>query len=75
VERFERLSAVGYDDLLQGRLAYGTPEMVATRLRELQNTLGLSGVIMEPNVGGYIPSEQVFRSVRLFAEDVVPRLR
>jgi alkanesulfonate monooxygenase SsuD/methylene tetrahydromethanopterin reductase-like flavin-dependent oxidoreductase (luciferase family) len=75
VERSERLSAVGYDELLQGRLAYGTPEMVATRLRELQNTLGLSGVIIEPNVGGYISSELVFRSVRLFAEEVVPRLR
>jgi alkanesulfonate monooxygenase SsuD/methylene tetrahydromethanopterin reductase-like flavin-dependent oxidoreductase (luciferase family) len=75
VERAERLSGVGYDGLLQGRLAYGTPEMVATRLRELQETLGLSGVIMEPNVGGYIPRELVFRSVRLFAEEVVARLR
>jgi alkanesulfonate monooxygenase SsuD/methylene tetrahydromethanopterin reductase-like flavin-dependent oxidoreductase (luciferase family) len=75
VERAERLSAVGYDALLQGRLAYGTPEMVATRLRELQEVLGLSGVIMEPNVGGHVPPELVFRSVRLFAEEVVPRLR
>jgi alkanesulfonate monooxygenase SsuD/methylene tetrahydromethanopterin reductase-like flavin-dependent oxidoreductase (luciferase family) len=75
VERAERLSGVGYDDLLQGRLAYGTPEMVATRLRELQATLGLSGVIIEPNVGGHIPPELVFRSVRLFAQDVVPQLR
>jgi hypothetical protein len=32
-------------------------------------------VIMEPNVGGYIPPELVFRSVRLFAKEVVPRLR
>jgi alkanesulfonate monooxygenase SsuD/methylene tetrahydromethanopterin reductase-like flavin-dependent oxidoreductase (luciferase family) len=75
VERAERLSAVGYDALLRGRLAYGTPEMVAARLRQLQEMLGLSGVIMEPNVGGYIPSELVFRSVRLFAEEVAPRLR
>jgi alkanesulfonate monooxygenase SsuD/methylene tetrahydromethanopterin reductase-like flavin-dependent oxidoreductase (luciferase family) len=75
VERAERLSSTGYDDLLRGRLAYGTPEMVATRLRELQETLGLSGVIIEPNVGGFIPSELVFRSVRLFAEEVAPRLR
>ena len=75
MERSERLSALGYDGLLQGRLAYGTPEMVAARLRDLRETLGLSGVIMEPNVGGHIPRDLVFRSVRLFAEEVVPRLR
>jgi alkanesulfonate monooxygenase SsuD/methylene tetrahydromethanopterin reductase-like flavin-dependent oxidoreductase (luciferase family) len=75
VERAERLSAVGYDDLLRGRLAYGTPEMVAARLQELQETLGLSGVIVEPNVGGHIPPNLVFRSVRLFAQEVAPRLR
>jgi alkanesulfonate monooxygenase SsuD/methylene tetrahydromethanopterin reductase-like flavin-dependent oxidoreductase (luciferase family) len=75
VERAERLSAVGYDDLLRGRLAYGTPESVAARLRELEKILGLSGVIIEPNVGGHIPSELVFRSVRLFAQEVVPQLR
>src|SRR6266540_4197302 len=44
VERAERLSSVGYDDLLRGRLAYGTPEMVVERLRQLQETLGLSGI-------------------------------
>jgi alkanesulfonate monooxygenase SsuD/methylene tetrahydromethanopterin reductase-like flavin-dependent oxidoreductase (luciferase family) len=75
VERAERLSSVGYDDLLRGRVAYGTPEMVAERLRQLQEMLGLSGIILEPNVGGHIPRELVFRSVRLFAEEVAPRLR
>jgi alkanesulfonate monooxygenase SsuD/methylene tetrahydromethanopterin reductase-like flavin-dependent oxidoreductase (luciferase family) len=75
VERAQRLSSVSYDDLLRGRVAYGMPEMVAERLRELQGALGLSGIILEPNVGGYIPRELVFRSVRLFAEEVAPRLR
>ena len=75
VERAERLSAVQYEDLLRGRVAYGTPEAVADRLRQLQESLGLSGVIIEPNVGGYIPRELVSRSVRLFAQEVAPRLR
>jgi alkanesulfonate monooxygenase SsuD/methylene tetrahydromethanopterin reductase-like flavin-dependent oxidoreductase (luciferase family) len=74
-ERAERLSAVSYDELLRGRLAYGTPEMVVERLRQLQTTLGLSGVIAEPNVGGRIPRDLVFRSIRLFAQEVAPRLR
>jgi alkanesulfonate monooxygenase SsuD/methylene tetrahydromethanopterin reductase-like flavin-dependent oxidoreductase (luciferase family) len=75
VERAQRLSAVSYDDLLRGRLAYGTPEAVVERLRQLQETLGLSGVLMEPNVGGHIPRELVFRSIRLFAQEVAPKLR
>jgi alkanesulfonate monooxygenase SsuD/methylene tetrahydromethanopterin reductase-like flavin-dependent oxidoreductase (luciferase family) len=75
VERAGRLSAVNYDDLLGGRLAYGTPEAVADRLGQLRETLGLSGVIMEPNVGGHIPRDLVLRSIRLFAQAVAPRLR
>jgi len=74
-ERAARLASVQYDDLLRDRLAYGTPEMVAERLGQLRDTLGLSGVVIEPNVGGRIPREQVFQSLRLFAQEVVPRLR
>jgi alkanesulfonate monooxygenase SsuD/methylene tetrahydromethanopterin reductase-like flavin-dependent oxidoreductase (luciferase family) len=75
LERSTRLTAVSYDDLLRGRLAYGTPEEVADRLRELRDDLGLSGIAIEPNVGGHIPPELVFRSIRLFAQEVAPRLR
>jgi alkanesulfonate monooxygenase SsuD/methylene tetrahydromethanopterin reductase-like flavin-dependent oxidoreductase (luciferase family) len=74
-ERAERLAQAGYDELLRGRLAYGTPEAVAERLRALRETLGLSGVIIEPNVGGHIPRDLVLRSIRLFAQEVAPRLR
>lgn len=74
-ERAERLSRVSYNDLLRDRLAYGTPEMVAARIGRLRDKLGLSGVIMEPNVGGHIPKERVFNSIRLFAQEVAPKLR
>jgi len=74
-ERSTRLSAVSYDDLLRGRLAYGTAKAVADRLQQLRETLGLSGIAIEPNVGGHIPPELVLRSIRLFAQEVVPRLR
>jgi alkanesulfonate monooxygenase SsuD/methylene tetrahydromethanopterin reductase-like flavin-dependent oxidoreductase (luciferase family) len=56
---------VTYDDLLRDRLAYGTPDMVVERLRQLRDELGLSGVIMGPNVGGQIPLESVPHSIRL----------
>ena len=74
-ERAERLTTVTYEDLLRDRLAYGTPDMVAERLAQWRDELGLSGVIIEANVGGRIPQERVLNSIRLFAQEVVPRLR
>ena len=74
-ERAERLSHVTYDDLLRDRVAYGTPDMVVDRLRQLRDELGLSGVIAESNVGGRIPLERVLTSIHLFAQEVAPRLR
>ena len=74
-ERAERLAGADYDEMLRNRLAYGTPEAVAGRLGELRDTLGLTGFLIEPNVGGGIPRERVFNSVQLFASEVAPRLR
>ena len=74
-QRGQELSGVTYQDLLRNRLAYGTPEMVAEQLNRFREALGLSGVVIEPNIGGAIPSQQVFNSVRLFAEEVAPLLR
>jgi alkanesulfonate monooxygenase SsuD/methylene tetrahydromethanopterin reductase-like flavin-dependent oxidoreductase (luciferase family) len=73
--RGESMLAAGYDELLRNRLAYGTPEMVATRLKQLRDDIGLSGFVIEPNVGGSIPRPQVFESVRLIATEVAPALR
>ncbi len=73
--RAQRLSSITYDELLRDRVAYGTPKMVAGRLREIIERLGLSGVVIEPNVGGGIPADRMFNSVRLFAQEVAPMLR
>ena len=74
-ERAERLSKVTYDEILHDRVAYGTPDMVVDKLRQLRDELGLSGVIAEPNVGGRVPLDQVLTSIRLYAQEVAPRLR
>jgi alkanesulfonate monooxygenase SsuD/methylene tetrahydromethanopterin reductase-like flavin-dependent oxidoreductase (luciferase family) len=74
-ERAERLSQVTYDDLLRDRVAYGTPDMVVDRLLSLRRELGLAGIIMESNVGGRIPLDRVLTSIRLYAQEVAPRLR
>ena len=75
IERAQRLSQVTYDEILRDRVAYGTPDMVVDRLSRLRDELGISGFIAEPNVGGRIPIEQVMTSIRLYAEEVAPRLR
>jgi alkanesulfonate monooxygenase SsuD/methylene tetrahydromethanopterin reductase-like flavin-dependent oxidoreductase (luciferase family) len=73
--RAARLATLTYADVVQERVVFGTPERVAARLQTLQQTLGLSGFIMEANIGGRIPPEFVLHSIRLFAQEVAPRLR
>jgi alkanesulfonate monooxygenase SsuD/methylene tetrahydromethanopterin reductase-like flavin-dependent oxidoreductase (luciferase family) len=74
-QRAASLAQVTYDDLLRDRVAYGTPDMVVDRLTQLRDELGLSGVIIESNVGGHIPLDRVLNSIRLFAQEVAPKLR
>ena len=74
-QRAEQLLNTTYDDLLVDRVAYGSPNEVAERLTEIRDQLGLTGVIMEPNLGGTVPAERVQNSIRLYAEEVAPALR
>jgi alkanesulfonate monooxygenase SsuD/methylene tetrahydromethanopterin reductase-like flavin-dependent oxidoreductase (luciferase family) len=72
-------------DLLRGPLTYeaalqqkgiiGTPDTVAARLRELQETAGIDGVSAEINVGSLLSHEQVMSSLRLYCQEVMPRFK
>ena len=70
-----QLATLTYEELLQERVVFGTPRDVAERLHTVRQALGLSGFIIEPNVGGGISPERVARSLDLFAHAVAPRLR
>ena len=70
----KRLLSVPYDEVLKELAVYGTPEAVADRLLELKETLGYSALSLWMNSGGQVPPERVRRSMRLFAERVIPRL-
>ena len=74
-EAGRQLDSISYDALLEGRLTYGTPDEVTERIDRVRAQLGLSGVIVEMNVGGIVPRERILNSLRLFAERVVPQLR
>ena len=70
----ERLLHMPYDEVLKELAVYGTPEAVADRLIELREALGYSTLSVWMNSGGQVPHERVMRSMRLFAERVMPRL-
>ena len=54
---------------------FGTPDAVVERLREFQEKLGITGVVMEVNYGGQIANDRVLNSVRLLAEKVMPEFK
>jgi alkanesulfonate monooxygenase SsuD/methylene tetrahydromethanopterin reductase-like flavin-dependent oxidoreductase (luciferase family) len=74
-QRAQSLASLTYESALQDRLVYGTPDIVANRLKELRDELGLSGVLMEPNVGGLLSPDRLDNSIRLFGQAVAPQLQ
>ena len=74
-ERAEQLAALSWDRVQGQKAAVGTPEVVIEQLREMKETLHLSGVVAEFNAGELIPPEKIASSLRLFCEKVVPALK
>lgn len=58
----------------QGALFVGSPETVAQKIAWAARTLGLSRFQLKYSVGA-LPHEQRLESIRLYGEDVVPRVR
>jgi alkanesulfonate monooxygenase SsuD/methylene tetrahydromethanopterin reductase-like flavin-dependent oxidoreductase (luciferase family) len=73
--RYERLVNSTYEDLLETRVVFGTPEQVIDRLHEFKEMLGVSGITAELNPGGFLPKEAVQRSLRLMTEEVMPAFK
>jgi len=70
----EDVRTLTYADVLRDKVVVGGPEHVAGRLRQLQEELGIDGILAELNFGGTVPSEQMMQSLRLLCEEVRPRL-
>jgi alkanesulfonate monooxygenase SsuD/methylene tetrahydromethanopterin reductase-like flavin-dependent oxidoreductase (luciferase family) len=70
----DRMAALTYDDVLARKVVFGTPGGVVERLRQLQDELGLDGIVAELNPGGLIPPALETRSMELLAREVVPAL-
>jgi len=66
------MASLSYDDMLERKVAFGTPAAVVDRLSALREQLGLDGVVVELNPGGRIPSELETRSLELLTHEVMP---
>ena len=71
----DRLAALTYDDILSTKVAFGSAAGLIDRLTQLQEELGLQGIVAELNAGGMIPYEQTKRSLRLLTHDVMPAFK
>lgn len=58
----------------RSEMAFGGPDTVVEKLASLQAETGVNNVVCWMNFGG-MPHETVQRSMRLFATEVMPRLR
>ncbi len=69
------MQSIDYGEVLRERMIVGTPGRVIDRLKEVQETLGLDGILAELNPGSLIPHERVMTALRLLCEEVMPRFR
>ena len=72
--RAEALAQLSYDEVLESRVVFGTPDEVVDRFRHLQKELGISMVVADVNAGGRVPPDQVLESMRLLGKEVAPVL-
>ena len=75
LSRAERLANLTYEDILETRVIFGTPDMVVDRLRQFKEMLGLTGFAAELNPGGLLPPAAVHRSMKLLADEVMPAFK
>ncbi len=74
-ERGQRLQNISYEEVLRSKIVVGTPAMVADRLAQLRDELGLSGILAELNCGMRIPAPQVLHSLQTMCSAVIPHFK
>ncbi len=69
----EKGNQINYDDLLATTLLHGSAETVIARLREMQARTGMTSLLL--HYPPYYGREKAMKSLRLFAERVIPAFR
>ena len=70
-----RAFQIGYDDLYDELGAIGTPEQVIERLEGFSERYRPQEIMCWFNIGGMLSDEEVGRSMKLFADEVMPHFR
>src|SRR6266404_3298560 len=71
----EEVRTITYEQVLRDKVIVGGPERVADRLKELEEELGIDGILFELNFGAAIPAELMMRSLQLLCEEVMPHFK
>lgn len=71
----ESVQRMTYADIMRDKVVIGSPDTVAARLSELQDELGIDGILAELNFGALLPADQMMRSLQLLCQEVRPRIR
>jgi hypothetical protein len=74
-ERPEGGTPITWEELVEERVIVGSVQTVTERLHELQDVLGIDGILAEINSGGQIPAAGVKHSLQLLCEEVMPAVR
>jgi alkanesulfonate monooxygenase SsuD/methylene tetrahydromethanopterin reductase-like flavin-dependent oxidoreductase (luciferase family) len=64
-----------YEAAMRDKVVIGSPDTVAARLSELQDQLGIDGILAELNFGALLSAEHMMRSLQLLLQEVRPRIR
>jgi len=73
MKRVEMLEKLSFDEALATQVICGTPDSFTARLKEIEEELGLDGILAELNCGGQIPHDGVMTALKLLCEEVKPR--
>lgn len=73
--RADRLTNLSYEEILHTKVAFGTASGLVERLSQLQEELGLDGIVAELDAGGLIPAERVKRSLQILTHAVMPHFK
>ena len=74
-ERGQKMQSIDYEEVLRERMIVGTPGRVVDRLSQLNEELGLDGILAELNPGSLIPHQRVMTALRLLCDEVMPKFK
>lgn len=71
----ETIHHMTYDDWLRDKVVFGTPDSVVARLQSLRDSLGLTQLLYEINLGRRLPYDLQVRNLQMIVKEVLPHVK